>query len=124
MSKVAKARAKGLPVFYGDAKRSEIFRMLGVQNAKMVIVTLGRPENTVKAASMLLRNFPNLEVWLRLSDNAKVEMLRKMGAHVVVPQLFEASLQLGENVLNNLGITSEDAKQTVEKIRAQQKLQV
>ena len=95
-----------------------------VQNAKMVIVTLGRPENTVKAASMLLRNFPNLEVWLRLSDNAKVEMLRKMGAHVVVPQLFEASLQLGENVLNNLGITSEDAKQTVEKIRAQQKLQV
>lgn len=124
MNKVAKARAKGLPVFYGDAKRSEIFRMLGVQNAKMVIVTLGRPENTVKAASMLLRNFPNLEVWLRLNDTAKVEMLRKLGAHVVVPQLFEASLQLGENVLNNLGITSEDAKQTVEKIRAQQKLQV
>jgi len=122
MNKVTKARAKGLPVFYGDAKRSEIFRMLGVQNSKMVIVTLGRPDNTAKAATMLLKNFPNLKVWLRLNDSAKVEALQKLGANIVVPQLFEASLQLGEQVLGDLGITAEDARQTVEKIRAQQKL--
>lgn len=117
MNKVTNARKKGLPVFYGDAKRSEIYRLLGANSSRLIIVVLGKPDNSIKAASMLLKNFPNLNVWMRLNDSEQKDKLEMLGANIVIPQLLEPSLQLGAAVLKNLGISEEEAKKTVDSIR-------
>lgn len=122
MNRVMSARKKGLPVFYGDAKRAEIYRILSAGSARLVVVVLGKPDNSIKAASTLLKNFPKLNVWLRLNDSETKDSLEMLGAHIVIPQLLEPSLQLGEEVLKSIGITKEDAKTTVDKFREKNKI--
>lgn len=122
MERVIQARSKGLPVYYGDAKRREIYKLLGVQNAKMVVVVLGKPAHSERAASMLIQNFPKLNIWLRISNTERAMSLEKAGLHVVVPELFEPSLQIAKAVLKASGVNNEDAEQSISKFRDKNKI--
>lgn len=122
IERVIQAQSKGLPVYYGDAKRRDVYRLLGAQNAKLVAVTLGKPSNSEKAASMLIQNFPKLNIWLRINDSERATSLEKAGIQVVVPEFFEPSLQIAKAVLKASGINSEDAEQSVNKYREKNKI--
>ncbi len=113
MSRVSAARAKGLPVFFGDARRSEVFNILHVRNAKLVVVTLDDYSISARTAIMLLRNFPKLNVWIRSQGTERVKSLRQSGVNVVVPEILQPSLQLAEAVLSAAKISAEDIKQTI-----------
>lgn len=122
MDRVVHARSKGLPVYYGDARRREIYRLLGAQNAKMVAVVLGKPSNSERASSMLIQNFPKLSIWLRISESDRAMSLEKAGLHVVVPELFEPGLQIAKAVLKASGVNVDDAEQSINKYREKYKI--
>lgn len=123
MNRVIQAKAKSLPVFYGEAKRREIYRILGAHKAKMAVIAIGKPSNSEKAAFMLIQNFPKLKIWLRSNDSEKVSELEKFGINVIVPELLEPSLQLAKAILKASGINSEDAEQSVIKYRSKHNIQ-
>jgi len=103
-STVGKGRAEGANVFYGDAARPELLRLCGIDTARALVVTMDAPTKVdeVVAAARALR--PDLSIIARARDSRHAERLYGLGATDAVPETTEASLQLAENTLVDLGV--------------------
>ena len=98
------ARRKGAQVFYGDATRAEFLRRCGLDNALALVVTMDSPEaaESVVATARALR--PDLVIVARARDDRHAKRLYDLGVSDAVPETIEASLQLSEAVLVDVGI--------------------
>lgn len=101
---IALAEERGYPAVYGDAARSETLARLGVDRASAVILTMDDPVAAVRLARKLRRAHPALPIIARARDSAHAGQLYRAGATHAVPEALEASLQLGESVLVELGV--------------------
>ncbi len=101
---VEAARRQGLPVYFGDAARRDFLRRVGLEGAKALIVTMDSPEGTeaVVAAARDLR--PDLTIVARARDARHAKRLYELGATDAVPETIEASLQLSEAALVEIGV--------------------
>ncbi len=97
-------RRAGHQVFFGDAARPEFLRRLGLASARALVVTMDAPEGAeaVVIAARELR--PDLAIVARARDARHAARLYELGATDVVPETVEASLQLSEAVLIDIGV--------------------
>jgi Kef-type K+ transport system membrane component KefB/Trk K+ transport system NAD-binding subunit len=98
-SLVLRERADGHRIFYGDVRRPEILRSVGVGNADLVIVTLDDFEATEDVVAALHQVHPDVTILVRGHNAEQCRMLRKLGASLVVSENLEASLELAREAL-------------------------
>ena len=101
---VGRLRAAGRPVFWGDITRVEMLRNLHLGTARALVVTMsdhGAADRLVAAAR---GENAGLQIIVRARDAAHAARLYALGATDAVPETIEASLQLSESVLVDLGI--------------------
>ncbi len=101
---VARAREIGKPVYYGDASRAEYLRRCAVETARAVVVTMDSPranEMVVRTTRMLR---PDITLVARARDADHAHTLYELGVTDAVPETIEASLQLSEAVLVDIGV--------------------
>lgn len=101
---VAAARREGLPVVYGDAARPELLRRLGVDTARALVVTMDSPGKIDEVAAAARAARGDLILIARARDDRHAARLYAMGVTDAVPETTEASLQLAENTLVDLGV--------------------
>jgi CPA2 family monovalent cation:H+ antiporter-2 len=114
---VAEARGRGLPVFYGDASRSEVLKAAGIERAQMAVSTLDHPETAGRTVQVLRRLRESMPIIARARDVAECERLARAGATAAVPEIVEGSLELGGVVLRELGESPERVNQLLEQFR-------
>jgi CPA2 family monovalent cation:H+ antiporter-2 len=114
---VAEARARGFPVFYGDASRADVLKAAGIERAQMVVSTLDDPELASRAVHVLRRLRTSMPIFARAHDVAECERLVRAGATAAVPEIVEGSLQLGGVLLRQLGESPEGVVQLLEQFR-------
>ena len=100
----AEALAAGWPVRYGNAASGVAMARLGVERARAVILTMDEPVAAQQLVRRLRRTYPHLPIIARARDAADAAMLYRCGASHAVPDALEASLQLSEAVLVDLGV--------------------
>ena len=113
-SLVARFRAAGANIFFGDASQPEMLRKFGAEAAAALVVTMDSPiaaENVVTAAR---RQWPDLIIYARARDIDHATRLIELGASHAVPETTEASLQLSEMVLTDAGVPDHAARQMTE----------
>jgi len=98
----------GHPVYFGDASRVEFLRRAGAKRARAFVVTLDEPDAAERMIQTIRKLREDAVVLARAVDRPSARKLMQLGAIEVVPETFEASLQLGGRVLEVLG-ASEDA---------------
>ena len=100
----SRARSDGKPVYYGDAARPEYLRLCGLETARAVVVTMDSPaaNEAVVQATRDLR--PDVTLVARARDADHASALYELGVTDAVPETIEASLQLSEAVLVDLGV--------------------
>ena len=100
----SRARSDGKPVYYGDAARPEYLRLCGLETARAVVVTMDSPaaNEAVVQATRDLR--PDVTLVARARDADHARALYELGVTDAVPETIEASLQLSEAVLVDLGV--------------------
>lgn len=101
---VQRARADGHQVFYGDAGSAEMLLNCGVRTTRALIVTMdapGKVDEVVRAARALRED---LILIARARDDRHAARLYALGVTDAVPETTEASLQLAENTLVDLGV--------------------
>lgn len=103
--RIAEARASGHPVYYGDISRPEILAALNVETARALVLTVNKPATTAQLVAMVSYIFPDLQVYARAQDDAHANELRKMGAHIVVPELVETGFALAGSLIDAMGET-------------------
>jgi monovalent cation:H+ antiporter-2, CPA2 family len=99
-----RARSGGKPVYYGDASRPEYLRLCGLETARAVVVTMDSTAANEEVVETTRQLRPNITLIARARDVDHARALYELGATDVVPGAIEASLQLSEAVLTDLGV--------------------
>jgi monovalent cation:H+ antiporter-2, CPA2 family len=101
---VARARREGRPAYFGDATRPEFLRNCGVETARALVITMDAPRANEAVVEATRRLRPDITLVARARDAQHASKLYDLGVTDAVPETFEASLQLSEAVLVDLGI--------------------
>jgi CPA2 family monovalent cation:H+ antiporter-2 len=101
---VAAARCEGYDVTFGDVGRPELIERLRQREPSAFILTMDNPVLVKRLARTLREAFPGLPIVARARDTDHAAELYKAGASDAVPETLEASLQLSEAALVDLGV--------------------
>jgi CPA2 family monovalent cation:H+ antiporter-2 len=101
---VAAGRRDGFDVFYGDAGRSEMLVHCGVRSTRALIVTMDAPAKVDEVVTTARALREDLILIARARDDQHAARLYGLGVTDAVPETTEASLQLAENTLVDLGV--------------------
>lgn len=116
-ARVAKCRARGVPVYYGDADQIQVLQSAGAARAKMALVTLDNPKVTRRVVAALRGHYPDLPILVRARDRRNTPELEQVGATAVVSEAAESSLQLGSIALKSLGVEEDDILCVIQEYR-------
>ena len=101
---VTAARREGYDTLFGDVSRPELLERLREREPSAFILTMDNPVLVKRLAARLRQAFPDLPIVARARDTAHAAELYKAGASDAVPETLEASLQLSEAALVDLGV--------------------
>ena len=111
------ARTFGYQVFYGDATRLDLLRTAGAADARLLVVAVDSPEQSLEIVDIAQAHFPNLQIVARARDVTHWNALRDRGVLHVERELFESSLRSARTVLELLGHTPHEARQHAMRFR-------
>jgi CPA2 family monovalent cation:H+ antiporter-2 len=101
---VEAARHAGEAIFFGDASRPEFLKRCGLETAPSLVVTMDAPEGAEAIVATARQMRPDLTIVARARDARHAQRLYELGATDAVPETVEASLQLSEAVLVEIGV--------------------
>ena len=101
---VRASREEGYDVLFGDVARPELLDKLRQRQPSALILTMDNPVLVNRLTKELRRVFPDLPIIARARDTSHAAQLYKAGVTDAVPETLEASLQLSEAVLVDLGV--------------------
>lgn len=97
-------RRDGLKAAFGDAARPDAMARFGADAANAVILTMDEPVAAQRLVRQLRKDYPTLPIIARARDASHAAALYRAGASHAVPETLEASLQLSEAVLVDIGV--------------------
>lgn len=116
---VSQLHAAGVPVYFGNASRSELLRRVHAEDAPAIVLTMDHPTSALQAVRGIRREFPHVRLYARSRDEKHARALKRAGANVVVPETLEASLQLSAFVLEGMGLDERIVDDIVDRERDQ-----
>jgi CPA2 family monovalent cation:H+ antiporter-2 len=101
---VEAGRRAGHTVHFGEASRPEFLQRCGLDGAKAMVVTMDSPEAAEAVVAQARIHRADLRIVARARDARHAKRLYDLGATDAVPETIEASLQLSEAVLVDVGV--------------------
>ncbi|TXL82218.1 potassium transporter TrkA [Vineibacter terrae] len=101
---VASERAAGRKIYFGDASRPEFLRRSGIDKARALVATMDDPAAVERVVAAAHAERAGLTIVARARDADHATRLYALGATDAVPETIEASLQLSEALLVEIGL--------------------
>ena len=101
---VTRFRGEGRDIYWGNASRPEFLPRCGLAKAKALIITMNQPADSEDIVRDARAGYPDLIIVARARDAHHATLLYGLGVSDAVPETIEASLQLSEAVLVDMGI--------------------
>lgn len=116
-ARVARGRAEGMPLYFGDASRVDVLEAAGIDRAKAAVITIDRAREASQTVAALHQRMPGLPIFVRSHDMSHAQELERGGAAAVVPETVEASLQIGGILLSAVGVSTDDITRVMNEFR-------
>ncbi len=110
-------RRFGLEVFYGDATRLDLLRAARADQARALVVAIDGVEESLKLVEVAREAFPDLTILARARNVSHYYDLMDRGVKLIERETFESALQLGREVLHQLGFGAYFAREAALKFR-------
>lgn len=114
---VTSERAKGAPVFFGDASQPDLLIHLGIERAAAFVTTMDAPGSAEHVVGAVHDRWPHVPIYARARDAEHARRLQASGAFGTVPETVEASLELCEELLTGIGFPEDAARSIVDERR-------
>lgn len=101
---VAAQRGMGKPVYYGDSGSIPFLHACGIDTARALVITLDSPTAIRGVVEAARQERKDITIVSRARDARHAIELYRLGVNDAVPETIEASLQLSEAVLVDLGV--------------------
>ena len=115
---VRKEKAKGVPIFYGDAAQEAVLEHAKVHEARSMAIVISDPSATRRVVETAKRLNPSLFVVSRTRYVTEMDPLLDLGADVVIPEDYEASVEVLNHVLTRYFVPREDIEKFVAQVRS------
>ena len=116
--RVAAVRRTRPGVFWGDLTREDLLHRLHIDTARALVVTMSDHAAIDRLVAVARALRPDLLIVARARDAGHAARLYRIGATDAVPETIEASLQLSEAVLVDLGVPMGPVIATIHEKRA------
>lgn len=110
-------RKFGFKGYFGDATRLDLMRSAGAQQAKLLIIAVDDVATCLDIARMAKEEFPNLTIFARARNRQHAYDLHKLDVHFFKRELFDASLNMAQEVMLWLGKRDSDVSFKAEQFR-------
>ncbi|MGH7123058.1 MAG: NAD-binding protein, partial [Stellaceae bacterium] len=121
---VRKAQQGGYDVIFGDVSRPELANRLQLGDAAALVLTMDDPVQVAQTARRVRGSVPDLPIIARARDPSQAARLYKAGVTDAVPETLEASLQLSEAVLVDVGVAMGPVIASIHEKRDQLRAQI
>lgn len=102
-------RKFGFRGFFGDPTRPDLLNAAGLEDARVLIVTIDDKASANKLVTYARKARPDLHIIARARDRIHVYELYDAGANDIVREMFDSSLRAGRYALENLGLSEFEA---------------
>jgi monovalent cation:H+ antiporter-2, CPA2 family len=110
-------KANRVPIVLGDATRVTMLHGLGIARARIVVLAVNDLAATQRIAQLARLHAPHAHVIARAVFNNEVVGLRAAGAHEVVPQELEASVEIMVRTLRRFLVADDEIGRQVRQAR-------
>ncbi|HKH28356.1 MAG TPA: cation:proton antiporter [Sphingomicrobium sp.] len=101
---VVASRQAGYKILFGDVARNELVEKLHLGHTAALVLTMDDPVLVARIARRVRGWYPDLAIIARARDTDNAAKLYEAGVTDAVPETLEASLQLSEAVLVDIGV--------------------
>lgn len=110
-------RKFGFKIFYGDATRADLLHAAGAGKAKILVIAIDDVEDSLALVDIAKEHFPHLTIVARARNISHCYQLMDRGVSIFERETFESSLQIGRQVLQQLGFRAYQARLTALRFR-------
>lgn len=114
---VAAEKAKGEPIFYGDAAYEEVLNHAKVSTARVVVVAINDPASARGIVRNVKEMNPNAYTIVRTRYLNEMEGLYRLNADEVIPEEFETSVEIFTRVMNKYLVPQNEIQRFIDGIR-------
>ncbi|HZI09580.1 MAG TPA: monovalent cation:proton antiporter-2 (CPA2) family protein [Myxococcus sp.] len=107
----------GSKIFYGDASRLDLLRAAKADKAKVFVLAIDDMEASLRTAQTVKEHFPHLTIFARARNRVHAYRLLDMGIEHVTRETFASSMEMAEEVLQELGLTYSESHRAMERLR-------
>ncbi len=107
-------RRYGSTVHYGDASRRDLLEAAGGARAKIFVLAVSDPEQSIRVAEAVRRHFPHLEVIASARNRRHAHKLMDLGIRHIYRETLLTSLAMTELVLQGLGYSEAGSRRVVD----------
>jgi CPA2 family monovalent cation:H+ antiporter-2 len=111
-------RRFGFRAYFGDATRPDLLHSAGIDDARLLIVTIDDKEQITRLVDYAVRNYPRLHVIARAVDRDHVYQLWSLGCRDIIRETYDSSLRIGRSAFEALGASREIADRMTAEIDA------
>ena len=104
-------------VHYGDARRGDLLRAVGLDRARLLVIAVDNTEVAMSVLKEARRITAEVPILVRTRDDSLLAELKAAGATEVVPELLESSLMLASHALIMLGLPEKAVQRRVDQVR-------
>jgi len=115
---VQNAKAKKIPIIFGDATHDHIMEMVHLNRARAVVVAISDPAATRAIITNIRSVSQSVFVLVRTRYVREINELIALGADDVIPEEFETSIEIFSRVLHNFLVPEDDIEHFVDSIRS------
>lgn len=112
-------QAARLPVIYGDASSPVVLEAAGVQEARLLLVTVPAAIDIELIVRRVRQVNPALHIVTRARDLDQLAGLRELGVYEVVQPEFEAGLEMARQTLLHFGVAPGEIQLLSDAVRAE-----
>lgn len=116
--RVKQGKDKGYPIYRGDASKVKDLRTVGIERARAAIVAMDDHIYLKKCIRAINKSYPDIPIVSRAEDLRYQKTLFKIGATVIVPEKYEAGLQMAGALLKAIGVTELEVSRLKNQFRA------
>ncbi|WP_303918058.1 monovalent cation:proton antiporter-2 (CPA2) family protein [Draconibacterium sediminis] len=108
-SNVETLRKYGFKLYFGDITRPTMLEKAGIENARLLILSMAEHENALKVAEIVRKKYPHVKILARAKDIFHVFEYLNLNINKVQRENFHSAAELGNDALIELGFSKYEA---------------
>ncbi|WP_163323874.1 monovalent cation:proton antiporter-2 (CPA2) family protein [Draconibacterium mangrovi] len=108
-SNVETLRKYGFKLYFGDITRPTMLEKAGIENARLLILSMAEHENALKVAEIVRKKYTHVKILARAKDIFHVFEYLNLNINKVQRENFHSAAELGNDALIELGFSKYEA---------------